>query len=69
MAKDVLHAISDAEQIIEQRKRERAATSLDFRAPLAAEQIADELTRLVAEVKTVRYLLAANSAGPKFVPK
>jgi hypothetical protein len=58
MAKDITHAIEDAERIIEQRKKERLTTTGTFRAPLAAEQIADDLTRLVAEVRTLRYLYA-----------
>lgn len=62
MATDPMHAITDAEKTIETRKRERLPISLDHRGFLAAEAIADELTRLVAEVKTLRYLFATYAA-------
>ena len=55
---DVLHAITDAEKTIAARKQDRARDALDQRGFLAAEIIADELTRLVAEVRTLRYLYA-----------
>lgn len=62
---DMLHAITDAEETIEIRKQTRVSTSLDHRGFLAAEAIADELTRLVAEVRTLRYLYAGTQAAPR----
>jgi hypothetical protein len=55
----------DAEKTIEQRNSRRQNVQLEFRAPAALEQIADELTYLRGEVKTVRFLLATMAAKMK----
>lgn len=59
MRHDVLHAIDDAETEIKARMAQRKGATADARTVAAAETIADELTRLRAELKTLRYLLAA----------
>ena len=64
MSDDLLSAITEAEATIEARKKERAANQLDFRSPLALETIADELTLLRAEVKTLRYFCAKAQLRP-----
>lgn len=61
---DVLHSITDAERTIASRVADRARNAHDQRGFLAAEIIADELTRLTAEVKTIRYLFATYAAKP-----
>jgi len=66
MAKDMLHAITDAETEIEARMRLRYGESGEIRTVVAAETIADELTRLRAEVKTLRYLFAAAQGQQAF---
>jgi hypothetical protein len=61
---DVTHAIDDAEQVIVLRKSTRDANQIEFRSALALEIIADEMTRLQAEVKTLRYLFATYAVRP-----
>jgi hypothetical protein len=63
MAHDpLLQAITEAEATIQARKPSREASQVQFREPAALELIADELTRLHAEVKTLRYLFATYAA-------
>jgi hypothetical protein len=62
MAQDTMHAITDAEKTIQSRGATREATQQEFRSALALELIADELTRLHAEARTIRYLLATIAA-------
>ncbi len=62
MAKDALHAVTDAELQIESRAKARDGNGLEFRGPFALEAISDDLTRLVAEVRTLRYLFATYAA-------
>ena len=62
MTQDTTHAINDAEKTIQGRRAIRDGTSLEFRSPVALEMIADELTRLHAEARTIRYLLATIAA-------
>lgn len=61
---DAMHAITEAEKLIELRKRDRARDAIDQRGMIADEIIADDLTRLVAEVRTLRYLFATYAAKP-----
>jgi hypothetical protein len=65
MAKNALHAIEEAESEIQERQKHRSASEsasqLGYRQAEALELIADELTRIRAEVRTLRYLLAASS--------
>ena len=55
----------DAEKAIERRNDQRKHMQLEFRSPAALEQIADELTYLRGEVKTLRFLLAMMAAKMK----
>jgi hypothetical protein len=61
---DQYHAITDAEKTIQDRHTKREATQQEFRGPIALELIADELTRLNAEVRTLRYLYASALVRP-----
>lgn len=61
---DISAPIRDAETIIAARKASRESTQADFRSPLALEAIADEVTRLHAEMRVIRYLLAGMAAKP-----
>jgi hypothetical protein len=61
---DVMHAITDAEKAIEQRKKTRESMQIEHRSFLALETIADELTRLHAEARTIRYLFATYAVRP-----
>jgi hypothetical protein len=58
MVQDATHAITDAEKTIQSRSAAREAMQLEVRSAVAIELIADELTRLHAEARTLRYLLA-----------
>lgn len=62
MAHDPLQAISDAEIEIAARMELRKKSSEDKRKVAAVEQVADELTRIRAEMKTLRNLFATYSA-------
>lgn len=65
MAKeDLLHAIKDAEQVIETR-RKTIHPDPEQRQTQALQIIGDELTRLRAEVKTLRYIFATYAARPR----
>jgi hypothetical protein len=61
---DLLHAIKDAEQVIEDRKK-TVHPDPEQRQTQALQIIGDELTRLHAEVKTLRYLFATYAARPR----
>lgn len=63
MAYDPLQGIKDAEKEIEKRHRGRSGVQLDFRTPAALELIADDMTRLHAEIKTIRNILASMAAS------
>jgi hypothetical protein len=58
MVQDATHAITDAEKTIQGRSAAREAMQVEVRSAVAIELIADELTRLHAEARTLRYLLA-----------
>jgi hypothetical protein len=58
MIQDATHAITNAEKTIEGRSAAREAMEPEVRSAVAIELIADELTRLHAEARTLRYLLA-----------
>jgi hypothetical protein len=62
MPRDPLQDIADAEKEIEARIAERKKAGPQFRTLVAAEQVADELTRIRAELKTFRSLFAYYSA-------
>jgi len=55
---DPMRAIGDAEIAIAKRKSTREATQLEHRGALALEIVADEMTRLHAEIQTLRILFA-----------
>ncbi len=57
-----LAELERAEKEIEARVTARKTAPIDTRKLVAAESIADEITRLRAEVKTLRYLFATYSA-------
>jgi hypothetical protein len=59
-----LQPIQDAKAAIEMRQKQRESVQLEFRAALAAETIADELSLTRAEMTVMRTLLAM-IAGPK----
>jgi predicted transcriptional regulator len=63
MAKD---PISDAESRIRKRGNARESTSRKQRSYIAAESIADEMTRLVAEMSAIRALLVALVQNQKY---
>ena len=56
-ARDPLSGITEAEQKIEERKKDRPANP-EERRNMAIEAVADELARLQGEVKTLRHLFA-----------
>jgi hypothetical protein len=65
MPADPMHAITDAEKTIEARQKFRDnGAQADHREFLALETIADEMTRLNAEVRTLRYLFASYAMRP-----
>ena len=51
-------AIRNAELAIQSRKATREATQLDHRGGLALELLADEVTKLHAEMQSIRFLLS-----------
>lgn len=59
MPNESLSPIEAAEAAIKARKATREATQLDHRGALALELIADEMTRMYGEIKTLRMLYAA----------
>jgi hypothetical protein len=59
---DDLHATEEAERKIEARKKSGGNLEPQHRQAAALEAIADDLTRLYAEVKTLRYLFATYAA-------
>lgn len=61
---DVMHAITDAEKTIEARKKAREHLAIEHRGFLALEAISDDITRLHAEARTLRYLFATYAARP-----
>jgi hypothetical protein len=61
---DLLHAIKDAEQLIEDRKKTVHPDPAQ-RQTQALQIIGDELTRLHAEIKTLRYIFATYAARPR----
>jgi len=62
MANDPLEPIHKAEAAIKDRALVRDGTGLENRGLLATELIADEMTRVAAELKVVRGLLATIAA-------
>ena len=62
---DPMHAITDAEKTIETRQKMRDKSAIDHRSFLAMEAISDDMTRLHAEVRTLRYLFATFAARPR----
>jgi hypothetical protein len=64
MAKDLMQPVHDAEKIIASRAPSREGTMLEHRGALAAELMADEMTRVVAELSVIRGLLASIAAKP-----
>jgi len=65
MANDPLEPVRQAEAEIATRAHIREKNSPAFRGPLAAELIADDLTRVAAELKVMRGLLAIIAAKMK----
>jgi hypothetical protein len=61
---DPMHAITEAEFAIAGRKQARPAAQIESRHVEALELIADEMTRLHAEARTIRYLFATYAARP-----
>lgn len=55
-------AIENAERAIGSRKSIREAVQLDHRAGLALETLADDVTRLHAEMQAIRILLSGIAA-------
>ena len=51
--------VTEAEEVIASRENTRKNTQLEFRGTLALELIADEMTRLRAEIRTLREQLSA----------
>jgi hypothetical protein len=64
MTQDVMQAINEAERTISARKIGREERLTEFRKAEALELIADEMTRLHAEISTLRNLFATYAAGP-----
>lgn len=62
---DPMRAIGDAEMAIAKRKSTREATQLEHRGALALEIIADDMTRLHAEVQTLRILFGSYAVRPR----
>ncbi len=62
---DPMQAIIEAEGLVRARKMERESLQRDYRSPMALEMIADEMTLLRAEVRTLRYLFATYAARPR----
>lgn len=58
-------AIGEAETAIAMRKAAREANQLEFRSAIALEAIADDVTRLRAEIQTIRELFAGFAARPR----
>jgi hypothetical protein len=54
----------DAEKATAERKKTRESMQIENRSFLALEIIADELTRLHADARTIRYLFATYAARP-----
>jgi hypothetical protein len=63
MANDPLEVIRQAEKEIELRNQGRRAAQLEFRSPAALEILADEMTRIRAEMHTLRNILATYAAS------
>lgn len=61
---DALHAVNEAESLIRSRAHQREGKQIDFRHAEALEVIADEMTRLSAEVRTLRYLFSTYASRP-----
>ena len=69
MARDPLQAITDAEtEIAARMELRRSAPADEKRKVLAVEQVADELTRIRAELKTLRGLFATYSVVARSRP-
>jgi hypothetical protein len=62
--KNPLLPITEAEEAIEQRKQARESQRPEFRTHLALEAIADEMTRIRAEISVMRGLVAALAERP-----
>jgi hypothetical protein len=58
-------SVDDAQKVTASRRATREATQLEHRGALALEAIADELTMLTAEVKTLRSLFATYASHPR----
>jgi hypothetical protein len=53
--------MTEAEEVIASRENTRKNTQLEFRGTLAIELIADEMTRLRAEIRTLREQFIADA--------
>ena len=62
--KNPLLPITEAEEAIEQRRQARESQRPEFRTHLALEAIADEMTRIRAEISIMRSLVAALGERP-----
>jgi hypothetical protein len=62
MATDPMQPVLDAEKTIAARAGTREGTALEHRGALAAELIADEMTRVAAEMQVMRGLVALIAA-------
>jgi hypothetical protein len=58
MADAIVAAMQNAEAVIQSRRATREATQLEHRGALALEALADDVTRLHAEMQAIRILLA-----------
>ena len=58
-------AIQNAESVIQSRKTTREATQLEHRGALALEALADDVTRLHAEMQSIRVVLMGMAARPR----
>jgi hypothetical protein len=59
---DITRPIGDAEIAIAARKATREANQIEFRSAIALEVLADDVTRLHAEMKVIRSILAGIAA-------
>ncbi|WP_156436554.1 hypothetical protein [Bradyrhizobium pachyrhizi] len=62
---DFSKPVTDAEAAIAARKAVREANQIEFRSVQALEALADDVTRLRAEMTVIRYLLAGMAARPQ----
>ena len=64
MAKTAKELFAEVHAKIEVRNERRKPMQIEFRGPVALEQIADEMLLLRAEMTTIRQILASYAARP-----